>query len=88
MLRVKAGLVTPEIPVTAETQDQVVWVVPEVMGILFHLTVRAMVRAALELALSELAATYSAVFLKRDLMEIPDQQVTLEMRATHLLGFA
>ena len=88
MLLVKAGLVTPEIPVTAETQDQVVWVVPEVMDTLLNLTVRAMVRAALKLGLSGLAAIYSAVFLNRDLTATRDQQVTPEMRATRLLGFA
>jgi len=88
MLLVKAGLVIRGIPVTPETQDQVVEVAAEALVFLFRLTVRAMVRAALEMGLSELAAFYSAVFLHRDLTATPDQQVTPEMRATHLLGFA
>lgn len=62
--------------------------VPEVMDTLSNPTVRAMVRAVLKLGLSGLAAIYSAVFLNRDLTATPDQQVTPEMRAMHLLGFA
>lgn len=60
----------------------------EVMDTLSNLTVRAMDRVALKLALSGLVAIYSAVFLNRDLTATQDQQVTPEMRATHLLGFA
>lgn len=88
MSLVEAGLVTLEIPVTAETRDQVVSVAPEATGTLSNLTVRAMVRAELKLGLSGLAAIYSAVFLNRDLTATQDQQVTPEVRAMHLLGFA